>query len=353
MRRRAAVCLTALMTSLIGSQRHNIDRLLALILLWNVIGGVFVTLGAPWLAEVAGTTGLRSSTVLPTGSGWLAIGVPTHYAGIWLPVSGLYALHRMRRHLRWHWVAIAFYTPQIFAITAPLNVDMRVGLFAMTAVQTAIVVNWIALALFLIHSALALLDTKFGVRLRWVSAFARGYWGAMPLSRTALARRYASIATITALIFLPLVPSEPFYPSPQPFEQEHVVHWRVLLLLPITFVAAHFVAFVWSGGQREPRFSAMRGVFATLVTYVYLAMAAELLSRWLSDGNDLLFRLFILAWIYLQPFMLLLPVIGGVTGAWLGRRVQAAAEADRPWRLTVEMGLALAIPVLAILLLRF
>jgi len=336
------------MPSFIDSQRHNIDRLLALILLWNVIAGAFVTLGAPWLAEVAGTTGLRSPTVVPTGSGWLASGVPTHFAGIWLAVLGAFALHRMRRHLRWHLVAIAFYAPQTFAIASPVHVDMRVGLFTMTA-GSAFAVNWIAIVLLLIHAAL--LDLKIRVPLDGVRALARGYWGSTPLSRAALSRRYASIATVTACVFLPLVPSDVFYPSQPTFGQQDGGHWRVLLLLPITFVAAYAVAFVWSGGQREPRFSAKRGVAAALVTYVYLAMAADLLSRWLSDKHELLFRLFLVAWIYLQPFMLLLPVIGGITGAWLGRSAHAPTEAGRSF--TAGMGLALAIPVLALLLLKF
>src|SRR5688572_17653886 len=117
------------MPSFIFCQRRNVDRLLALILLWNVVASAFVTLGAPWLAEIAGTTSLRPPAGLPTGTGWLATGVPTHFAGIWLWVLGGYALYRMRRHLRWHLAAVLFYAPQTFAITSPLHVDMWIGLF--------------------------------------------------------------------------------------------------------------------------------------------------------------------------------------------------------------------------------
>jgi len=338
------------MPSFIDSQRPNIDRLLALILLWNVVAGVFVTLGAPWLAEVAGITGLRSPTAMPSGSGWLAIGVPTHFAGLWLSVLGAYALHRMRRHLPWHVVAAVFYAPQTFVIASPLHVDMRVGLFAMTSV-----LNWTAIVLFLIHSRCALSGSKFRAQVERIpvviSALARDYWGSTPLSRAALSRRYASIATVAALIFLPLVPAEAFYPSRQAYQLVET-QWRVLLLLPVTFVAAYVMAFVLSGGQRQRRFSAWRGVAATLLTYLYLAMAADLLSRWLSGRPEVLFRLFLIAWIYLQPWMLLLPVTGGVTGAWLEKRVQAPPAGDRlrSWRHRAGLGLTLAIPVLALLL---
>lgn len=335
------------MPPFIYSQRHNVDRLLALILLWNVVGGAFVTLGAPWLAEIAGTTGLRPSAVLPAGSGWLAIGVPTHLAGIWLSALGVYALHRMRCHLPWHLVAVLFYAPQTFAITSPLHVDMWIGLFAATSFQPpvgpAIAFNWIAITLLLTHAGVGLWDSRFRANLERMPAAVltplRWFWGSTPLSRAALSLRYASIATIAAFVFLPLVPAEAFYPSRLP-------------LLPVTFVIAYVVAFVWSGGQREPHFSARRGVAATLLTYVYLAMAADLLSRWLSDGRELLFRLFLVAWIFLLPLMLLLPVIGGVTGAWLGRNVAAPQEGDqrRSSKLTVGMWLTLVTPLLALLL---
>ena len=128
--------------------------------------------------------------------------------------------------------------------------------------------------------------------------------------------------------------------------------WRLLLLLPMTFVAAYVVAFVWSGGAREPRFSARRGVVAALLTYVYLGMAANLLSRWLSDGQEQLFRLFLIAWIYLLPLILLVPVTGGIAGAWLGRKVAAPQENDqrRSSRLTLGMWLTLVTPLLALLL---
>ncbi len=335
------------MLSFISSQRRNVDRLLALILLWNVIAGAFVTLGAPWLAEIAGTTGLRPSAVLPTGTGWLAIGVPTHFAGIWLSVLGAFALHRMRRHLRWHLAAALFYAPQTFAITSPLHVNMWTGLFAASSFQSpagaAIAINWIAITLLLTHAGLWLVDSGFRAHLERIPAGVRGpsreLWGSTPLSRSALSRRYASVATMTALVFLPLVPRDVIYPSR-------------LLLLPVTFAIAYVVAFVWSGGQREPRFSGRRGLAAALLTYVYLAMAADLLSRWLSDGQELVFRLFMVAWIYLLPPILLLPAIGSITGTWLGRKVAAPQESlqRRSSRLTAGMWLTLVIPLLGFLL---
>jgi hypothetical protein len=376
------------MSLLINSQRHNVDRLLALVLLWNVAGGAFVTLGAPWLSEIAGTTRLRPPAVLPSGSGWLAIGVPTHFAGIWLSMLGVYALQRMRRHLPWHLAAVLFYAPQTFAITSPLHLDMWIGLFAATHFQPpigpAIAINWIATALLLVHALLALnwivmtpllfhawlrlLDSKFHAPLAWMPRPAlrlfRGFWGSAPLSRTALSRRYATVATITACAFLPLVPPEAFYASPQTlefvqtqyftgwFEKEDLMFWRRLLLLPVTFVAAYVIAFVWSGGQGEPRFSAKRGILAALLAYVYLGMAADLLSRWLSDGSEPLFRLFLIAWVFLLPLMLLVPVTGAVAGAWLGRKIAAPQEGDqrRSSRLTFGMLLTLAMPLLGLLL---
>jgi hypothetical protein len=336
------------MPSLSYSQRHNVDRLLALILLWNVVGGAFVTLGAPWLAEIAGATGLRSPSVLPAGSGWLAIGVPTHFAGIWLSILGGYALYRMRRHLPWHLGAVLFYAPQTFAITSPLHIDTWIGLYAATALQPAIAVNWIAIILLLAHAWSWLSDSKFRAHLERMPVVALGlyrdFWGLTPpLSRAALSRRYASIAAITALVFLPLVPPEAFYPSGHASPM-----WRLLLLLPVTFVAAYVMAFVWSGGGREPRFSARRGTVAALLTYLYLGMAADLLSRWLSDGQEQLFRLFLVAWIYLLPLILLVPVTGAVAGTWLGRKIAAPQESSS--RLTLGMWLTLVTPLLALLL---
>jgi hypothetical protein len=348
------------MPSFISSQRHNIDRLLALVLLWNVIGGALVTLGAPWLAEIAGLTGLRQPTVLPTGSGWLALGVPTHFAGIWLPVLGVYALHRMRRHLQWHLVAIAFYAPQTFALTAPVHMDLWIGLFAAVSFPAAIAINWLAVALVLTHAYLGLLDSGFRVHLTRVPAamlrHSRNLWGSAPLSRAALSRRYACIATVAAFAFLPLVPAEAFYPSSQYFrawfERDDIIFWRLLLLLPITFATAYVVAFVWSGGQREPHFSARRGVMAALLTYVYVALAADLSSRWLTGGQEMLFRLFMVAWVYLLPLMMLIPVIGGVAGAWLRRNLAARQKIDQPrrMRLTSGMLLTLVTPLAALLL---
>ena len=374
------------MPSFIYSQRRNVDRLLAFILLWNVVAGAFVTLGAPWLAEIAGTTSLRPATVPPTGSGWLAIGVPTHFAGIWLAVLGGYALYRMRRHLRWYPAAVLFYAPQTFAITSPLHADMWIGLFAATSFQLpvgpAIAVNWIAITLLLIHACLELLDSKFQPYLTRTPAVVRSlfrdFWGAMllwrtalsraaplrtlplptlplrtprsrtPLSRTALSLRYASIATITAFFFLLIVPREIFYPSGQRPEMP----WRLLLVLPMTAVAAYVMAFAWSGSQREPRFSDKRGAVAAMLAFVYLSMALDLLSRWLGDGQDPIFQLFVIGWFALLPYTALIPAIGAITGAWLGRNVAAPQESPqgRSSRLTWGMSLTLATPLLALLL---
>ena len=353
------------MPSFIYSQRRNVDRLLALILLWNVVAGAFVTLGAPWLAEIAGTTSLRPPAVLPTGTGWLATGVPTHFAGIWLCVLGGYALHRMRRHMRWYLAAVLFYAPQTFAITSPLHVDMWIGLFAATSVQPpvgeAIAVNEIAITLLLTHACLELLDSRFGpdvartpamvlsllrdsrdVTMPWRTRMWR-----TPLSRAALSLRYASMATITAVFFLPFVPDSIFYAS-----HTRETHWRVLLVLPMTAVTAYVMAFVWSGGEREPRFSEQRGVVAAFLAYVYLAMALDLLSRWLSNGREPIFRYLVLGWFGLLPFTALIPVIGALTGAWLARNVAAPQESDqgRSSRLTWGIGLTLATPPLGLLL---
>jgi hypothetical protein len=353
------------MLPFITSQRHNVDRLLALLLLWNVIGGAFVALGAPWLAEMAGTTELRSPAVLPTGFGWLAIGVPTQFAGIWLSVLGVYALHRMRRHLQWHLPAVLFYAPQTFAITSPLHVDMWIGLFGASVFRSpagpSFAVNWIAITLLLVHAGMGLWGSRFRAN---PAEVLRQFWGSIPLSRTALSCRYASIATLTAVALLPLVPADAFYPSQHTsqfmetwtlsawFDKEDVMFWRRLLLLPMTFGIAYVMAFVWSGGQREPRFSARRGLAASLLSYVYLAMAADLLSRWLSDGRESLFLLFMVAWVFLLYLVVLVPVAGTVAGAWLERKVAAPPQGEqrRPSRLTVAMWLTLVTPLLALLL---
>ncbi|HEY0686647.1 MAG TPA: hypothetical protein VGD45_30185 [Steroidobacter sp.] len=374
------------MPSFISSQRRNVDRLLALILLWNVIGGLFVTLGTPWLSEIAQADPVRSPDVPPSGYGWLAIGLPTHYAGLWLTALGVYALHRMRRHLRWELAAVLFYAPQTYAILSPVHVDMWIGLFAATSFQS-VAINWIAIVLLLAHAWLMLLDTKFPAYLTRMStvpinlpavavnvspivrlptvvvspwtvltklwaavvnlppvarlrtaarSLSRILFGVTPLSRSALSRRYATIATITASVFLPLVGWVEVIRSP-------------LLLLPVTFVAAYVVAFVWSGGQREPRFSEKRGAVGSLLTYVYMGMAADLLSRWPDDGRIPVFRFFLVMWVYLIPYILLVPVIGAIAGDWLGKRVAAPEEnnRDRSSRLTAAMWLTLLTPLLA------
>lgn len=344
------------MPSFIFTQRRNTDRLLALILLWNIAAGVLVTLGAPWLAEVAGATALRP--VLSSGFGWLAIGVPTHFAGLWLPALGAYALYRMRRGLPWHAVAALFYLPQTFALTLPVHVDMWIGTFAATVIEPAIAVNWIAIALMLAHAAV-----EFHAHLERVPAAVcghfRAFWGVMPLSRKTLARRYASIAMITAIVFLPLVPPDIFYPSratsplvaPHGFDTETVMFWRKMLLLPMTFAIAWVMAFVWSGSQREPQFSSQRGVVAAMLSYVYLGMATDVLSHWLSDGHEPMFRYFVVGFVFLMPWTLLVPVVGALTGARLESKVAVTPQGDRrrSIRLSAAMWLTLATPLLGLL----
>lgn len=394
------------MPSFITSHWRNVDRLLALLLLWNVAAGAFVTLGAPWLSEMAGTTALRPA--LPAGRGWLAIGAPTHFAGLWLPVIGGYALYRMRRHLQWHLVAVLFYAPQTLAIMSPVHVDMWMGLFATASFERpsglAIAFNGVAITLVLAHAGsefraslqrtaaavLGLCRAFLGtarsrseqgsaaVRNRardvWgatalslsalvppaVLSVARGFLGTPPLTRSALSRRYASIATITAVIFLPLLPRDIFYPGwpasqfvePHWFDKETVMLWRKLLLLPMTFVIAYVMAFAWSGSQRAPRFSAQRGLVAAMLSYVYLGMAIDLLSRWLSDGQEPWFRYFAMGFIFLMPWTLLVPVIGAATGDRLGRKITATPESAQRGNtpLTAGMWLTLVTPLLALLL---
>lgn len=394
------------MPSFISSQRQNVDRLLALILLWNVAAGAFVTLGAPWLSEMAGTTALRPD--LPSGRGWLAIGVPTHFAGLWLPALGVYALFRMRRHLPWHLPAVLFYAPQTFAITSPAHIDLWMGLFATTSFYwpsgAAIAFNGIAVTLILAHSVLALLDSKYRAHVertgaavlglcrdslsrsmrartavlsrcrdlwsttrayeQWVPAPVLSLWrrvcGTPPLSRSGLALRYATSAMITAVVLLPFLPPDIFYPSQQTspmvephwFDKKTVMLWRKLLLLPMTFVIAYVMAVVWSGRQREPRFSGRRGFVAAMLSYVYLGLATDLLSRWLSDGTEPWFRYFVLGLMFFLPFNLLVPTVGAIAGERLGRKVAAAPDRDqhRDTRLTAGMWLTLVTPLLALLL---
>lgn len=165
---------------------------------------------------------------------------------------------------------------------------------------------------------------------------------------------------ITAIVFLPFVPREAFYSSretsffvePHWFDKETVMLLRKLLLLPMTFVIAWVMAFVWSGNQREPHFSTGRGVVAAMLSYVYLGMTADLLSRWLSDGLEPLFRYFVIGFIFLIPWTLLVPVVGALTGARLERQVAAGPASDqrRSTRLTAGMWLTLVTPLLALLL---
>jgi hypothetical protein len=89
-----------------------------------------------------------------------------------------------------------------------------------------------------------------------------------------------------------------------------------------------------------------------MLSYGYLAMPADLLSRWLSDGREAVFWYFVVAFVYLMPWMLLVPVVGALTGALLERKVGAVPESSqhRSRRLTVGMWLTLLTPLLVLLL---
>lgn len=148
--------------------------------------------------------------------------------------------------------------------------------------------------------------------------------GTTPLSRNALAWRFAAVAAISALLVLPLMPPEYFYHRADIFGYGGAlkpgVHWRMGVLAPIAGSTAFVMAWVWSGGVGRVYFSPWRGLFCSLLTFLYSAVFVSFLGYWLSDETLPFFRLAVIGMLFL-PFLSLIPVVGAVAGIVLSRGI--------------------------------
>ncbi len=145
-----------------------------------------------------------------------------------------------------------------------------------------------------------------------------------PLSRAALAWRFAAVAAIYAFMLLPLMPVDYFYHRAVIFgyggSLRPGIHWRVGLIVPIVALSAFALAWVWARHAGQVYFSTWRGLLCALLTFLYAAVFISLLGDWLSDETLPFFRLAVLGLLFL-PFLWLIPVVGAVAGFALARGI--------------------------------
>jgi hypothetical protein len=148
--------------------------------------------------------------------------------------------------------------------------------------------------------------------------------GNEPLSRAALAFRFAAVAAVFALMLLPLVPTEYFYHRAGLFNHDGSllpgIHWRVGLIVPIVAISAFAPAWVWAGRAGRVYFSAWRGLLCALLAFIYAAVFVSLLSHWLSDETLPFLRLALTGLLFV-PFLWPIPAVGAVAGILLARRI--------------------------------
>jgi hypothetical protein len=148
--------------------------------------------------------------------------------------------------------------------------------------------------------------------------------GNTPLSRAALAWRFAAVAAISAFMLLPLVPAEYFYHRAAIFgyggSLRPGIHWRVGLVVPIVVLSGFALAWVWARRAGQVYFSAWRGLLCALLTFLYAAVFVSLLGNLLSDETLPFFRLAVLGLLFL-PFLWPIPVVGAVAGIVLARGI--------------------------------
>ena len=145
-----------------------------------------------------------------------------------------------------------------------------------------------------------------------------------PLSRTALACRFAAVAAVSALMLLPLVPTEYFYHRAAIFNYDGSlragIHWRVALIVPVVALSAFASAYVWAGRAGQAYFSGLRGLLCALLAFTYAAVFVSLASHWLSDETLPFFRLAMVGLLFV-PYLWPIPVVGAVAGSLLARTV--------------------------------
>jgi hypothetical protein len=148
--------------------------------------------------------------------------------------------------------------------------------------------------------------------------------GNKPLSRAALACRFAAVTTVSALMLLPLVPAEYFYHRTVLFNYDGSllpgIHWRVGLIAPIVAFSAFALTYVWAGRAGRVYFSGLRGLLCALLTFAYAAVFVSLLGHWLSEETLPFLRLAVTGLLFL-PFLWAIPIVGAVAGSLLARRI--------------------------------
>jgi len=145
-----------------------------------------------------------------------------------------------------------------------------------------------------------------------------------PLSRAALAWRFAIVAVVSALALLPFFPTEYLYHRAALFGYGGAlkpgIHWRVALLLPIVAFSAFGLAYVWASRAGRVYFSSLRGLLCAVLAFFYAAVFVSLLSHWLSDETLPFLRLAVIGLLFF-PYLWLIPAIGAVAGSLLARRI--------------------------------
>jgi len=148
--------------------------------------------------------------------------------------------------------------------------------------------------------------------------------GNEPLSRAALAYRFAAVTTVSALMLLPLVPAEYFYHRAALFNYDGSlhpgIHWRVGMIVPVVAFSAFALAYVWAGRAGQAHFSGLRGLLCALLTFFYAAVFVSLSGHWLSDETLPFLRLAAAGLLFL-PYLWSIPTVGAVAGSLLARRI--------------------------------
>ena len=299
--------------------------LLVIVLLWNSVAGFFAARRLP----------LPGDEATFAAFGVIAPSAPTALAGLWLTTCGLLGVWLARRHdPRWHVVAALFYGVQVLALLRPVRISFWTGLFIGVPLPIgsgpglSVVINLCSLLLCAVHlrgaaaSDLVVAQGRSGLRVLGagvlgMTSMLRVFWGVRPLTRSALARRLSSIASIGALA-VPACASLAMQMTGSP--RQVVGMWLGLVVLP-SFLVAYLLAGPRHADE-QARFSAGRGATAALA-----ALTGAVICTWVLGRADVrehgalsvlltvaLFGSPLLAWMY---------CLGAVSGLWLARRAAA------------------------------
>ena len=155
--------------------------------------------------------------------------------------------------------------------------------------------------------------------------------GDRPLSRIALACRFAAVATVYALLLLPLVPVEYFYHRAAIFNYDGSllpgIHWRARCSTDRRCIAPLYRP-MCGQPSRPGLFFRMARTTLRLLTFFYAAVFVSLLGHWLSDETLPFLRLAVTGLVFI-PYLWAIPVIGAVAGTVLARRVSPEPTESR------------------------